>query len=35
MHEGYEFYEPTNTGNSITNESDMHDEKEEMLNGVF
>ena len=26
MHEEYEFYEPINTSNSGTNESDMHDE---------
>ena len=35
MHGEYEFYEPTNTGNSDTNESDMHDEMEEMLNDAF
>ena len=35
MHGEYEFYEPTNTGNSGTNESDMHDEMEEMLNDAF
>ena len=35
MHGIYEFYKPTNTGNSGTNESDMHDEMEEMLNDVF
>ena len=35
MHEEYEFYEPTNTGNSGTNESDMHDEMKEMLNDAF
>ena len=35
MHEEYEFYEPTNIGNSGTNESNMHDEMEEMLNDAF
>ena len=35
MHGEYKFYEPTNTGNSGTNESDMHDEMEEMLNDAF
>ena len=35
MHGEYEFYEPTNTGNSGTNESDMHDEMKEMLNDAF
>ena len=35
MHGEYEFYEPTNTGNSGTNGSDMHDEMEEMLNDAF
>ena len=35
MHGEYEFYEPTNTNNSGTNESDMHDEMEEMLNDAF
>ena len=32
MHGEYEFYEPTNTN---TNESDMHDEMQEMLNDAF
>ena len=32
MHGEYEFCEPTNTS---TNESDMHDEMQEMLNDVF
>ena len=31
----YEFYEPMNTGNSGTNEFDMHDEMEETLNVAF
>ena len=35
MHGEYEFYEPTNTGNSGTNESYMHDEIDEMLNDAF
>ena len=35
MHGEYDFYEPTNTGNSSTNEFDMHDEMEEMLNDSF
>ena len=35
MHREYEFYEPTNTSNSGTNESNMHDEMEEMLNDAF
>ena len=35
MHGEYEFYEPTNTSNSGTNEYDMHDEMEEMLNDAF
>ena len=35
MYEEYEFYEPTNTGNSGTNESDMHDEMKETLNDAF
>ena len=35
MHGEYEFYESTNTGNSGTNECDMHDEMEEMLNDAF
>ena len=38
MHEEYEFYEPTNAGNtsnSGTNESNMHDEMKEMLNNAF
>ena len=35
MHGEYEFYEPRNTGNSGTNEFDIHDEMEEMLNDVF
>ena len=35
MHGEYEFYEPINTCNSGTNESDMHDEMEEMLNDAF
>ena len=35
MYREYEFYEPTNTGNSDTNEFDMHDEMEEMLNDAF
>ena len=32
MHGEYEFYEPTNSG---TDESDIHDEMEEMLNDAF
>ena len=32
MHEEYEFCEPTNTS---TNEFDMHDEMQEMLNDAF
>ena len=32
MHGEYEFCEPTNTS---TNESDMHDEMQEMLNDAF
>ena len=32
MHGEYEFCEPTNT---ITNESPMHDEMQEMLNDAF
>ena len=35
MHGEYEFYEPINTGNNGTNESDMQDEMEEMLNEAF
>ena len=35
MHGEYEFYEPTITGNSCTNESDMNDEMKEMLNDAF
>ena len=35
MHGEYESYEPTNAGNSGTNESDMHDEMVEMLNDAF
>ena len=35
MHGEYEFYEFTNTSNSGTNESDMHDEMEGMLNDAF
>ena len=35
MHGEYEFYEPTNIGNSDTNESDMHDEIKEMFNDAF
>ena len=35
MHGEYEFCEPTNTRNSGTNESDMHDKMEEMLNDAF
>ena len=35
MHGEYEFYEPTNTSNSGTNEFDMHDEMKEMLNDAF
>ena len=35
MHREYEFYEPKNIGNSGTNESDMHDEMEEILNDAF
>ena len=31
----YEFYESKNTRNSGTNESDMHDEMEEILNDAF
>ena len=34
-HGEYEFYEPTNIGNSVINEFDMHDEMEEMLNDAF
>ena len=35
MNGEYELYEPTNISNSGTNESDMHDEIEKMLNNVF
>ena len=35
MHGEFEFYEPTNTGNSGTNEFDMYDEMKEMLNDAF
>ena len=35
VHGEYEFYELTNTGNSDTNEFDMHDDMEEILNDAF
>ena len=35
MHGEYEFCGPKTTGNSDTNEPDMHDEMEEMLNDAF
>ena len=35
MHGEYKLYEPTNTRNSGTNESNMCDEMEEILNDAF